>query len=35
MYFKKQIITDVMDIKRRLLQKFIVKEFNLGQNRLK
>ena len=31
----KQIIRDVMDIKRRMLRKFRAKEFNLGQKQVK
>lgn len=31
----KQIITDVMGVKRRMLQMFIAKEFNLGQKQVK
>lgn len=31
----KQIITDVMGVKRRMLQMFIEKEFNLGQSKSK
>lgn len=31
----KQIIADVIDIKRKMLQKFMAKEFSLGQSRSK